>query len=138
MPRQVLVIDCAGLNIGFIELRALWPYIQAAVLEVAEKVGLAKDAIRAAKPKSFVRARNKMDSKDDHRYKPKPRPAYNIDLMRCLAMAMTPGVKTDDVNKLGSSGSEKKPVADAILTTLSALPVTAVHATPFEPGRTFN
>ena len=31
---------------------------------------------------------NKMDSKDDHRAKPKPRPAYNIDLIRLLAMAM--------------------------------------------------
>ena len=31
------MIDCAGLNIGFIELHALWPYIQAAVLEVALK-----------------------------------------------------------------------------------------------------
>ena len=65
-------------------------FFQAAVAEVARKVGLSEDAVRAAIHKAYVRARNKMDSKDDHRAKPKPRPAYNIDLIRCLAMAMSP------------------------------------------------
>ena len=53
-------------------------------------MGLAEDAVRSALHKSFVRARNKMDSKDDHRHRLKPRPAFNIDLIRNLVMAMTP------------------------------------------------
>jgi hypothetical protein len=65
-------------------------FFQAAVAEVAQKVGLSEGAVRAAIHKAYVRARNKMDSKDDHRAKPKPRPAHNIDLIRCLAMAMSP------------------------------------------------
>ena len=63
---------------------------QEAVAEVARKVGMLDDAVIAAKHKSYVRARNKMDTKEDHRYRQKPRPAFNIDLIRCLAMTMSP------------------------------------------------
>lgn len=35
--------------------------------------------------KSYERMVNKMESAADHRYWPKPRPAFNIDVVRCLA-----------------------------------------------------
>ena len=40
--------------------------------------------------KGYVRMRNKMLSKEDHRYREKPRPAHNVDINRALAAVKTP------------------------------------------------
>ena len=65
-------------------------WFQSDVCEVARSVGLSEDAVRAAPHKTYIRALNKMTSKDDHRYLPEPRPAYNIDFIRDLVMCLTP------------------------------------------------
>jgi hypothetical protein len=40
--------------------------------------------------KGYERMWNKMMSADDHYYEPKPRPAANVDVVRCLATFATP------------------------------------------------
>ena len=35
--------------------------------------------------KSYERMANKMHSRDDHRFRPLPRPRFNVDVVRCLA-----------------------------------------------------
>ena len=43
------------------------------------------DAVQAGKIKSYERIVNKMFSRGDHRHATKPRPARNIDVVRCIA-----------------------------------------------------
>lgn len=61
---------------------------QSVVREVAASVDLDPEKdVSSAAPKSYPRAINKMYSSDDHRYNPKPRCAYNIDVIRNLVSA---------------------------------------------------
>ena len=51
----------------------------------ASGVRLVGGGVSSGGIKGYERMSNKMKSKDDHRFKPKPRPAHNIDVVRCLA-----------------------------------------------------
>jgi hypothetical protein len=61
---------------------------QSMIRVVAASVGLDPETdVSSAAPKSYPRAMNKLYSSDDHRYKPKPRCAFNIDVIRNLVSA---------------------------------------------------
>lgn len=72
----------------YIQLLAMMSHIlnpgfQQAVTEACDAIGV---EVQSAKPKSVLRMVNKLFS--DHRMEtPKPRPALNIDTMRCIARA---------------------------------------------------
>ena len=50
--------------------------------------------------KGDARMRNKALAPDDHRYEPKPRPALNIDIVRCCVTFGTPKLLINGVNAL--------------------------------------
>ena len=52
--------------------------------------GIGEFTVSSGGTKSYERMVNKMWSYDDHRTLPKPRPAHNIDVVRCLATFETP------------------------------------------------
>ena len=53
--------------------------------------------------KSYGRMRNKMFSADDHRFRNYPRPEWNVDINRVLAVARDPESMTEAAEALSST-----------------------------------
>ena len=81
--------DLESAYIHFLRLLALaydQPFrevVNNALLEAG--IELVGGNVTSAGVKGFERMMNKMDTIADHRLRPKPRPAFNIDVVRCLA-----------------------------------------------------